>query len=354
MLDLEIRDNLPLLIHPDLWMRLEENKLLILDRRKLPRQIEFITCQDYEDVARSIEDMVVQGAVDLAITAGYGLLLAAQKKQKEMREAQAEGLRQAAMRLKNTRPTGHYLASMINKLLDIGLNALAEGQEADGAIHSALRELIKARDDAAQSTGRFAETILENGDTIMTHCFAATVLLYMLMFAQENGKAIKVFATETRPYLQGQRLTSFAIKQLGIPVTLITDNMPAYCMAQGLITKVFTAADRIAMDGSAANKVGTLQYAIIAHYHRIPFYIFGYCGPDAHTAKGTDIPIEERDPEEVLSFAGQRIAADGVKGFYPAFDVTPPTLISGIITDRGIFPAHLIKNYLAAPENPLI
>ncbi len=341
----EPKDNLPLLIHPDLWMKLEDDKLLILDRRQLPRNIVYVVCRDYEAVARSIEEMVVQGAGDLAITAGYGLVLAARAIRRENTAVQEDTLKRAAARLINTRPTGHYLANMVNDLLSSGLDALKEGPGAEAGLYAALREQIKIRDEAAQLTGRIGETILADGDSMMTHCFAATAFLYMLKFARDNGKRLKVFATETRPYMQGQRLTSFSINQLGIPVTLITDNMPAYVMSQGLITKVVTAADRVAMDGSAANKIGTYQYAIAAHYHKIPFYVFGYRGPDPKTPTGADIPIEARDPEEVLTFNGQRIAADGVKGYYPAFDVTPPSLISGIITDRGIFPAHLIKNY---------
>ena len=345
MPDSGARVDLPLLIHPDQWMRLESDRLLVLDRRKLPRQIEFITCRHYEDVARCIEDMVVQGAGDLAITASYGLVLAAIGQKDKNREKQAQALRQAAERLKNTRPTGHYLGNMLNKLWLIGLNALEEGIEPGESLLAAVREEIDAKDRTAQATGRWGETILDDGEGIMTHCFAAAAFLYMLKFAQENGKAIRVFATETRPYLQGQRLTSFSIHQLNMPVTLITDNMPAYVMVKGLVNKIVTAADRIAMDGSAANKIGTYQYAIAAHYHKLPFYVLGYRGPDVNTLTGADIPIEERNPEDVLSFNGQRIAADGVKGFYPAFDVTPPSLISGIITDKGIFPAHLIKTY---------
>lgn len=338
-------ENLPLLIHPDRWMTLAEDRLLILDRRKLPRVIEFLPCRDYEAVARSIEEMVVQGAVDLAIAAGYGLVLEARRNRLDSSQKQIEGLRQAATRLTATRPTGAHLARMMKDLLAAGLEALHTGGDPFQAILHSLRSKIEERDAAAQRTGRFGATVLADGDSVMTHCFAATALLYMFKSAKEEGKSLQVYSTETRPYLQGQRLTSFSINQLGIPVTQITDGMPAHCMSRGLINKVVTAADRVALDGSAANKVGTLQYAIAAHYHRIPFYILGYRGPDPDTPNGAAIPIEERDPEEITSFAGVKIAADGVKGFYPAFDVTPPTLISGIITDRGIFPAHLISNY---------
>lgn len=343
-------EDLPLLIHPDRWLRLEEDQLLILDRRRLPRVIEFLPCRDYEAVSKSIEEMVVQGAVDLAIAAGYGLVLAARRNRQNSSQKQGEELQRAAARLTATRPTGAYLARMMKDLLAAGLETLPRGGDASQAILQTLRRKIEERDEAAQRTGRFGAGVLSDGDSVMTHCFAASPLLYMLKSAKEEGKSLQVYSTETRPYLQGQRLTSFSVNQLGIPVTQITDNMPAHCMSRGLIDKVVTAADRVALDGSAANKVGTLQYAIAAHYHRLPFYILSYRGPDPDTLNGAAIPIEERDPGEVTSFAGIKIAADGIKGYYPAFDVTPPTLISGIITDRGIFPAHLIRDYLSGTK----
>ncbi|MCL4459908.1 MAG: s-methyl-5-thioribose-1-phosphate isomerase, partial [Chloroflexi bacterium] len=339
------KEGIPLLLHPDNWIRLEQNGVALLDRRQLPRKVTFLRCRDYEEVSKAIEDMVVQGAGDLAITAGYGLLLTAMQARECRKESQGQALRQAASRLRQTRPTGSYLFDMLDNLLGQGLEALERGQEAAEAIQSALRQAINSKDELARKTGEHAETLLEDGDLLMTHCFAGAGLLYMLKFAQEKGKSLKAIATETRPYLQGQRLTSFSINQLGIPVTLITDGMAAYCMSRGMVQKVFAAADRIAMDGSVANKVGTFQLALAAHFHGIPFYILGYRGPARDTPRGEDIPIEERNPEEVLSFGGERIAADGVAGYYPAFDVTPPRLISGIVTNRGIFPAHLIREY---------
>ena len=159
------------------------------------------------------------------------------------------------------------------------------------------------------------------------HCFGSA-LKYAAVFAAER-KNFPVIATETRPYLQGARLTAWSVSQLGIPVTLISDNMAAYCMSANMISKVFTAADRIALDGTVANKVGTYQLAIAASYHHIPLYILGYGGPDRNCRHGRDIPIEYRDPEEVTSFAGSRITGKSVVGFYPAFDLTPSHLIQG-------------------------
>ncbi len=189
-----------------------------------------------------------------------------------------------------------------------------------------------------EDTGRHAETLLASGDRVLTHCFAGPALLYMLAFAREKGKEVRVVCTETRPYLQGARLTAWSVSELGIDTTLITDNMAAHCMSKGMVNKLFAAADRVAMDGVVANKVGTLQLAICADYFKIPFYVLAYGGPDPRTLRGAEIPIEERDPREVLEFLGAPISGPRVKGYYPAFDLTPAGLVTGIVTATGVNP----------------
>jgi methylthioribose-1-phosphate isomerase len=267
----------------------------------------------------------VQGAGDIAVTAGFGLYLASLDNDPEI-------IGKAARRLKATRPTGFHLAALIDKL-----SSLVEDEKGSPqAILSFLREVLKRQRALSEATGMHAERLLAGGDTILTHCFPGAALLFMLKAARDNGKGIKVICTETRPYLQGARLTAWSVSQLGIDATLITDNMAAHMMSTGKISKVFTAADRIAMDGSAANKVGTLQLAICARYYAIPFYILGYNGPDRNTATGADIPIEQRDPREVLEFMGIPISGPAVKALYPAFDVTPRELISAVVTGKGI------------------
>lgn len=304
---------------------LEGNSLVIIDRRKLPREEARVVCRDYEEVARAIEDMAVQGAGDIAVTAGFGLYLAALQNDGEM-------IRKAGRRLKATRPTGFHLAALVDKIL-----ALAEtGKGSPGAILSFLDDILKRQRALSEATGLNAEKLLASGDTILTHCFPGAALLFMLKAARDNGKDIKVICTETRPYLQGARLTAWSVSRLGLDTTLITDNMAAWMMSLGKISKVFAAADRIAMDGSAANKVGTLQLAICARYYAIPFYILGYGGPDRKTQTGADIPIEQRDPREVLEFMGVPISGPEVKALYPAFDVTPRELITAVVTGKGI------------------
>ncbi len=304
---------------------LERDSLVIIDRRKLPREEARVVCRDYEEVARAIEAMVVQGAGDIAVTAGFGLYLASLYSDRDV-------IRKAAQRLKATRPTGFHLAALVDKLL-----GLAEAEKGSPqAILSFLQDILKRQRALSEATGKNAEKLLDSGDTILTHCFPGAALLFMLKAARENGKHIKVICTETRPYLQGARLTAWSVSELGLDTTLITDNMAAHIMSMGKVNKVFTAADRIAMDGSAANKVGTLQLAICARYYAIPFYILGYGGPDKKTETGADIPIEQRDPREVLEFMGFPISGPDVKALYPAFDVTPRELITAIVTGKGV------------------
>lgn len=326
----------PLLMDLEDNVFLEGDGLVIVDRRRLPRSIVKVSCRNVDEVARAIEDMVVQGAGDIAITAGFGLYLAARDSERRGDRDRMTTLRRAAGRLRATRPTGYHLAALLNRLL----TRIDEERDrpASVVILDFLKTTLQKQKEISEATGRHAETLLKTGDTILTHCFAGAGLLYMLDFAGKNGKSIRVICTETRPYLQGARLTAWSVSQLGIPTTLITDNMAAHCMSKGMVSKIYTAADRIALDGVVANKVGTLQLAICANFYQIPFYILAYGGPDRRTPKGEGIPIEERDEREVLEFMGTPISGPDVRGYYPAFDLTPPELVTAVITARGIEP----------------
>jgi methylthioribose-1-phosphate isomerase len=327
----------PLLMDLEDNVFLEGDRLVIIDRRKLPRSIVKVTCENHEEVARAIEDMAVQGAGDIAITAGFGLYLAARESERRGDPYRKATLKRAAGRLRATRPTGFHLAALLNRLLT-RIDEEGKDREASAVILDFLKTTLKKQREVSDATGRHAETLLKTGDTVLTHCFAGAALLYMLGYARDNGKTIRVICTETRPYLQGARLTAWSVSQLGIPTTLVTDNMAAHCMSKGMVSKVFTAADRIAMDGVVANKVGTLQLAICANFYKIPFYILAYGGPDKRTPKGEGIPIEERDEREVLEFMGTPTSGPDVRGYYPAFDLTPPELVTAIITAKGIEP----------------
>ncbi len=340
----------PLLMDINSTVYLRNESLIIIDRRCFPGEIRELICPGCEQVAQAIEDMAVQGAGDIAITAGYGLYLAARELERNGRESQGNAwdyFQAAYHRLVNTRPTGHHLKSLLDKILN-GLETEQDSWSAE--ILNGIRKAIEKQQRRSELTGQWAERVLEDGDTILTHCFPGPALLHMLSLATANGKKIQVIASETRPYLQGARLTAWSVSELEVPVTLISDNMAAYCMDQGMVSKVFTAADRIAMDGTIANKVGTFQLALAAQYHKLPFYILGYGGPDRRCYSAADIPIEIRDSQEVLSCAGVKITGEQVQGFYPAFDLTPPGLVTAIITDRGIHVPPLIQEYWSSRD----
>ena len=328
----------PLLMNLENNVYLEDEALIIIDRRKLPRMITPVYCTEAEEVAGAIREMMVQGAGDIAITAGFGLYLAARRLEREGQARDRVQMEKKASMLSATRPTGFHLAALLRKIMK-KVDEAGEGRPPSEVILEYLQQVLVRQREISQETGRHGETLLVSGDTILTHCFAGAGLLYMLKYARDNGKEIKVVCTETRPYLQGARLTAWSVSEMGMDTTLITDNMAAWCMSRGMIQKVFTAADRIAMDGVAANKVGTLQLAICARHFGIPFYILGYGGPDRLTQRGESIPIEEREAREVLEFQGIPISGPKVKGFYPAFDLTPPELISAVVTSAGVAPS---------------
>lgn len=329
-----------------LYYDIDRGSVQVLDRRRYPQTTEFVACTTVEAVAHAIEAMIVQGGPPLAYVGGYGLALAARDARDRSAAEQRRALETAAARLRATRPTADDLGTVIDRALQVGIAALDHDRDVEAAIHEYVRSEVDRGDRVSERCGRNAADLLHDGDTILTHCFAGAALNWMLFTAfDQQRKSIRLFCNETRPYLQGARLAAASGVEVGVPTTVITDNMAGYCFARGMFTAYITAADRIALDGSAANKIGTYQYAVLADRHDVPFYVLGYDGPDPHTPTGADIPIEERDPDEVLSFRGTRVAAPGAQGFYPAFDVTPPELIAGIVTDRGVFRASEIRRY---------
>jgi methylthioribose-1-phosphate isomerase len=313
-----------------------QDAVILLNRAKYPHEIEYVACRTVEEVARAIESMIVQGGPPLAYAAGLGLALA---------PSTAAGYQAAARRLLATRPTADDLHHIIPAALKRALDALATEEDAKQAILDYVNSEIERGNRVSRLCGEHAASLLQDGDRVLTHCIAGAALCWMLWTAQQQGKSIQLIATETRPYLQGARLTAQCAIELGVAVTVITDGMPAHLMSQGMIDKFICAADRITLDGHITNKVGTFQIAIAAQYHGIPFYVLGYDGPDPQTAGADEIEIEWRNGEEVLYCAEKRTAVEGADALYPAFDITPPHLISGIVTDRGVFPPTLVRRY---------
>jgi len=318
----------------------QQQAVVLLDRRAYPFRTTYVACRTVEETAQAIEQMVVQGGPPLAYAAGLGLALAGPG---------LADLRQASQRLLATRPTADDLHAIVPQALRRAEAALAADESPQAAILDYVNGEIERGNQVSQACGAHAATLLRDGDRILTHCLAGAALCWMLWIARQQGKQVTLIPTETRPYLQGARLTAQCAVEMGIPVKLITDGMPAHLMSQGLIDKFICAADRITLDGHITNKIGTLHNAIAASYYGIPFYVLGYDGPDPKTPTADAIEIEQRNPTEVFYARGRegtvRTAVEGIDGHYPAFDITPPHLIAGIVTDRGIFPPTLVARY---------
>lgn len=335
---------LPLLIRRAGMVAWDDGVVRILDRRRLPAEESYVDCHTVEAVANAIEDMVIQGAFSSAIAAGYGLALSDQKT--------LDGFQSDAARLIDTRPTGLALRRMINACMTAAEIKLRNNED---PVSTIVATVDRAAADLARQgwkTGARLARIIDDGATILTHCFPDRSYVYFLMECRKLGKQVSVVCGETRPYLQGTRLTALCAQQAGFDTTVISDGMGGYLMRSGEIDALVTAADRVCMDGTVCNKIGTYQYALAARDNNLPYYVLRQSGPDLESANESAIEVEMRDGDALLSFAGHRIAPDGVKGLYPSFDITPPELVHAIVTDRGIFDATDIYQY--SDEQPFV
>jgi len=328
----------------------------LLDQSRLPESIEFLDCRDVDAVAVAIRELKVRGAPAIGVTAAMGVALGAQSIASTEYDVFAKTLFTICDRLAATRPTAVNLFWAIERMKQ-KLGALRD--EPIAAIKAALMKESQAilDEDIAlcKAIGRHGAGLIQTGQTVLTHCNAGALAtagygtaLGVIRAACEQGKKIQVIADETRPVLQGARLTAWELMQDQIPVTLITDNMAGSLMRQGKIQLCVVGADRIAANGDVANKIGTYSVAVLAKAHGIPFYVAApYSTIDLRTKSGADIPIEQRNPLEVTTIHGsQPIAPTGVAVYNPAFDVTPAELISGIITERGVFkPSELAQRF---------
>lgn len=339
----EAKVKLPFLIRPENTARYEDGEVLILDRRVYPFEVKFVRCKTHRDVAQAIKDMVTQSGGP-PFCAGYGMAQAAREAASKSREGILEELERAAKCLVATRPTNNSIILMTERMLEVGRKAVQDGQDVEDALVKAVDARFEARHKRGLALGENGASLLVDGDSILNHCWAESGIVYTLYVALQQGKRLKAYCSETRPYLQGARLTADALCDMGIETTVVTDNMPAYLMSKDMISKFFTGADRVTMDGSVINKIGTFQIAVCAHHFGVPF--FAFCdGPDPKAPTAANVIIEERDPNEVLECLGQRTATPKAKGYYPAFDVTPPEFVSGIVTGRGVFSPYSMINY---------
>ena len=317
----------------------------LIDQRLLPTQETWLECKDYREVADAIVKMVVRGAPAIGVTAAGGLALGADSIATEDIAQFRKEFDTICKEMGATRPTAVNLFWAIERMKKIA-------QEKAGSVAELKKRL---RDEAVkilnddivinERMGKNGAELLADGDVVLTHCNAGALAtaghygtaLGVIKAAHVAGKKISVFADETRPFLQGARLTAWEMKKEGIEVTLITDSMAGYFMKKGAIDKVVVGADRIAKNGDVANKIGTYTVAVLAKTHSIPFYVAAPLSTiDFSTPDGSQIPIEERDVKEVSHIGGRQMAPDGINILNPAFDITPNEYISAIITDRGV------------------
>ncbi len=338
----------------------KDNKVVLLDQSVLPNRVSMLECDDYLVVAEAIRELKVRGAPAIGVTAALGIALGAKQFQGHSWPEFRQHVQQVCQTMASTRPTAVNLFWAVERmtqiLLGTSVSTVKEGQK------QLLEEALEILDDDVRinrAIGQHGSELIEDGNHILTHCNAGALAtagygtaLGVVRAAWDQGKHIRVYADETRPVLQGARLTAWELQQDGIPVTLITDNAAGALMKKQRIHCCVVGADRIAANGDVANKIGTYSVAVLARAHGIPFYVAApFSTIDMRTPDGDQIPIEERRVTEVTQWShGPSIAPLGVDVWNPAFDVTPATLVTGIITERGVLSPHALGE--TPPSSP--
>ena len=321
----------------------------MLDQRLLPNEEKYLTLYSYEEVADAIKKMVVRGAPAIGVAAAMGLALGASQSVGTSLPDLEFDFKYMCKVMGATRPTAVNLFWAIERMREVIQKAKSEGVRDIGEVQTRLvkeaQAIFQEDIDSNRAIGRYGADLINDGAIVLTHCNAGALAtagdygtaLGVIRGAVDAGKRVAVIADETRPFLQGARLTAWELSKDNIPVTVITDNMAGHVMKQGKVDCVIVGADRIAANGDAANKIGTYMVAVLARQHDIPFYVAApFSTVDLSTATGEDIPIEERDPKEVTHMREHQLTPDGVAVHNFAFDVTPSELIAAIITDRGV------------------
>ncbi len=331
--------NMPFLLRYENVAWYEKGQVRILDRRVYPTQVSFVVCNRHEEVAQAIADMVTQSAGPYTAVA-MGMALAAFEVTGRSVAAQIAHLEQASHTLSHARPT---TANRYRKITDncvlVAKNALLSVKNpVDAIVETALASLNR-RYGTMQIVGDHLASLLPDGGTLLTQCYGETIIGTLIRAAAQQNKTLRVFCAETRPYFQGARLTASCFAQMGWDTTVITDNMVADLLSREQVDAFTSAADTMTRDGHIANKIGTLQMAILSKYFAVPYYVTGIPDQDKWTKQ--DIVVEQRDPSLVL---GDHTVA-GVKGRYPSFDVVPPHLISAVVTDKGVFAPNGLGRY---------
>lgn len=322
----------------------DRGSVIIIDQRLLPHKLKYLRLKSYVEVAKAIKNMVIRGAPAIGVAAAMGLALAVVNLKTNNREILMNRLEKAADTIRSTRPTAVNLFWAIDRVMEVARETSSVEELKKKVLEEALK-MAEEDIEVNKMIGEHGSKLIEDGDRILTHCNAgalATVgygtALGIIRTAYKQGKKITVYASETRPRLQGAKLTVWELLREHIPVKLITDNMAAFLMQRGEISKVIVGADRIiAKTGHVINKIGTLSHAIAAKYYGVPFIVAAPVSSIDFKNVLEEVVIEERDVREVLYIDNVRIAPKGVEAINPAFDITPPELVSYIVTERGIF-----------------
>ena len=334
-----------------------DNSVVMIDQTKLPNELLFITCTDYMQVVNAIKTLVIRGAPAIGVSGAFGLALAALQSNAATKEEMISDLEGAEKILFETRPTAVNLAWALEKIMQVA-RSCDDVDEIKKTVVETAKQMADEDIKINMTMGKNGSKLFDDNDTVLTHCNAgalATVgygtALGVIRAANEGGKNIKVIATETRPVQQGSRLTAFELKHDGIDVSLIPDTAVGYTLANNLVNKIIVGADRILKTGHVFNKIGTYQVALLAKQHNVPFYVAAPLSTFDLSNNPEDIVIEQRNPSEVTGIGEKKTAPNGISVINPAFDVTPPELISRIITENGVITAPFedtIKELFAA------
>ncbi|MBW1999429.1 MAG: S-methyl-5-thioribose-1-phosphate isomerase [Deltaproteobacteria bacterium] len=323
----------------------QDNRVKMIDQRKLPHKVEWYTCKGYKDVVRAIEKMVIRGAPAIGIASAMGMVLGAYSIRTESYSRFRAKFQRMAVEMLKARPTAvnlrwavERMSRIVDEMSQHPVEAIKNRLEEEG--ESILAEDIEIN----KRIGKNGAKLIPKAATILTHCNAGSLAtggygtaLGVIRAAKEAGKSVSVIADETRPWLQGLRLTAFELMEDGIPVRVIVDSAAGYLMQAGKVDLVITGADRIAANGDVANKIGTYQLAVLAKENRVPFYVAAPISTiDLDVESGDQIPVEERDPREVSHFGKRRIGPKGVRALNPAFDITPAGYVTAIVTEKGV------------------
>jgi methylthioribose-1-phosphate isomerase len=331
----------------------KNNRVIMIDQRKLPGQETYVICSDYHQVIKAIKEMVIRGAPAIGVAAAMGVALGAEAINTDTLKSFLSRFNKICQEISRARPTAVNLSWAVERMRNLVENRANKKIEVlKKALIQEARHMLVEDIAINKRLGSIGQKVIKNRATVLTHCNAGALAtggygtaLGVIRAAKEVGKQVQVIADETRPFLQGTRLTAWELVKEHIPVTLITDNMAGYLMKKGLIDVVIVGADRIAANGDTANKIGTYSVAVLAKEHGIPFYVAAPCSTiDRQIQTGEDIPIEERNKKEVTHMAGKRVAPLGVAVLNPAFDVTPHSYITGIITEKGILKSPFQRN----------